>query len=250
MRPVLFHIGSLSVHSWGVMAAVATFAGIWLIRRELERTLHRGDAAVSLGVAAMAGGLVGARAYFLVEHAGSVGITDSLSGVGFTWYGGLLGGALAVIAVARRLRIPPPQLLGSFAPALALSYALARVGCQLAGDGTYGTPSHLPWAMSYPHGEDPTTVRVHPTPVYESLVSLAIFAVLWRLRARLAPVRLFGLYLVLSGLERFLVEFVRRNEHVFAGLTQPQLWGAGLALVGCVLLWGQHSYRGLSELPG
>src|SRR5213078_4842872 len=126
----------------------------------------------ALTTAAAIGGFAGARIYFLFEHLGRVGATDSLTGAGFTWYGGVIGGAAA--------------------PALALGYGLGRIACQFAGDGTYGVASHLPWSMSYPHGEVPTTERVHPTPVYETLVGLVIFAILWRLRARVPPLRLFG----------------------------------------------------------
>jgi phosphatidylglycerol:prolipoprotein diacylglycerol transferase len=95
--------------------------------------------------------------------------------------------------------------------------------------------SDLPWAMSYPDGELPTTVRVHPTPVYEMLASLLIFAGLWGLRDRLAPARLFALYLLLAGVERFLVEFLRRNDDVLFALTQPQLFAAAFVVLGVVL---------------
>jgi phosphatidylglycerol:prolipoprotein diacylglycerol transferase len=235
MRPVLFHVGPLEVRSWGVVVAGAFVAAWWVLKLELECLSHRGDAALSIALAAAVGGIVGARVYWFFEHVGDVSLVDSFSGAGFTWYGGVLGGAAAVLVVARIKRVPVPSLLGAAAPALALGYGLGRIACQLAGDGTYGIASNLPWAMSYPHGEVPTTERVHPTPVYETLASLFIFALLWRLRRRLAPVRLFALYLVLAGGERFLVEFVRRNEHVVLGLTQPQLFAAGMLVLGVVL---------------
>ena len=100
----------------------------------------------------------------------------------------------------------------------ALGYAIGRIGCQLAGDGDYGDVTTLPWGMAYPEGTVPTTQIVHPTPVYETLASLVIFWVLWRMRGRLtAPWALFGLYLVLAGVERFAVEFVRATPVVVAG---------------------------------
>ncbi|MCA1677451.1 MAG: prolipoprotein diacylglyceryl transferase [Actinobacteria bacterium] len=159
-----------------------------------------------------------------------------MSGEGFTWYGGVLGGTAAVLLVARRRGLTPAVTAASLVPALALGYAIGRIGCQLAGDGTYGIPSDLPWAMSYPDGIVPTTQRVHPTPVYETLAGVLIFAVLWQLRTRLCAWRLVGVYLVLSGAERFAVEFVRRNDEVLAGLTQPQLWALAGALAGLALL--------------
>ena len=246
MRPVLFHLGPVEVRAYGVFIALA-FVGAWLaLRAELERRAARGDAAGPLILAAALGGFVGARAYWLVEQGSAATAGDLLSGAGFTWYGGVIGGALGVMLVARRQGVPLAVLLASAAPALALGYALGRIACQFAGDGTYGIASNLPWAMSYPHGEVPTTERVHPTPVYETLVGLIVFALLWRLRTRVSPLRLFGIYLVLSGTERFLVEFVRRNEHVFAGLTQPQLFAVAFALLGAVLVAVDVKQSGLA----
>lgn len=236
MRPTLLHLGPLAVQSWGVMASLATAAAWLVLRSELRRQTGRGDAALSLALAGLIGGLIGARLYYLAEHLGQASVWTSLSGTGFTWYGGFLGGAAAVLIVARRRGVPTPELLGAMAPALALAYGIARIGCQLAGDGTYGTASSLPWAMSYPHGVDPTTQHVHPTPIYEALASLFIFAMLWRLRVKLDPLRLFALYLLLSGGERLLVEFVRRNAHVLLGLTQPQIFGLLFIALGGLLL--------------
>jgi len=236
MRPVLFDFGPFEVHSWGVLAAVA-FGCAWLVlRRELERLSGQAEAALPLVLAAAVGGIVGARLYWFFEHLGDASLTDSFSGAGFTWYGGLLGGAAAVLLVARRRRVPVDVLLGAAAPALALGYGVGRIACQLAGDGTYGVASDLPWAMSYPHGEVPTTEQVHPTPVYETLASLLVFTVLWRLRRRMAPVRLFAVYLVLAGVERVLIELIRLNDEVLLGLTQPQLFALAMVAAGTVVL--------------
>ncbi len=90
--------------------------------------------------------------------------------------------------------------------------------------------------MAYPEGTVPTTERVHPTPVYETLAGLVLFAILWRLRDRLKPHRLFGLYLVLANAQRFLVELIRINDEVVLGLTQPQIFAMALALAGTALL--------------
>lgn len=126
------------------------------------------------------------------------------------------------------------MLLDLVAPALALGYAIGRIGCQLSGDGDYGKPSHLPWAMGYPHGTVPTApgVRVQPTPVYETLAMSAVALVLWRMRDRYRPGLLFALYLVAAGVERFVIEFLRRNPHVFAGLTAAQIESLVVIVVG------------------
>lgn len=243
MRPIIVHLGPLEVNSWGLMAALAFLAGWYVVGRELERQGGRKGDATGLVLGAAIGGFVGARLYFMAEQLGTSDLVSSLSGQGFTWYGGVLGGAAAVLLVARRKQIPMPLVLGSFAPALALGYAIGRLGCQLAGDGTYGTASDLPWAMSYPDGVMPTTERVHPTPIYSSLAGFAIFAVLWGLRKRVTPVRLFGIYLLLAGMERLLVEFIRRNDEVVLGLTQPQLFAIAAALGGLFLIADRRRIR-------
>ena len=107
------------------------------------------------------------------------------------------------------------------APALAIGYAVGRLGCQLAGDGDYGIPSDLPWAMSYPDGTVPTTDRVHPTPIYEFLVMSAVTWWLWSRRDKARHGALIGWWAVLAGIERFLVEFIRRNDDI-VGPVQPR----------------------------
>jgi len=243
--PVLFHFGPLAVHSYGIFMALAFASAWWVLAWELDRRVGTGDSARALILSAAVGGFVGARLYFLAEHLGEVSAFGSVSGAGFTWYGGVLGGAAAVLLAARARGLGVRDLLGACALALALGYGMGRIACQFAGDGTYGTPSNLPWAMSYPHGAVPTQQRVHPTPVYETLTSLLIFALLWRLRTRMAPLRLFGLYLLLAGAERFLVEFLRRNQQVLLGLTQPQLFALGLGIGGLALL-----LRASARVPG
>src|SRR5205807_7786916 len=154
------------------------------------------------------------------------------------WYGGALGGAIAVIAWMRWRRALELRMIDMSAIALSLGYAIGRIGCQVSGDGDYGIRSHLPWAMGYPHGTVPTPpgVRVQPTPIYETLAMGLVAWVLWRLRDRLRPGGVFALYLVLSGLERLLVEFIRRNKEVLAGLTAPQLESVGLVVVGAAAI--------------
>ena len=236
MRPVLFELGPLEVRAYGTFIALAFVAAWFVLRHALDRRAGRADVAARLAIAAAVGGFVGARAYWLLEHAEQASLGDAVSTAGFTWYGGVLGGTLAVLLTTRRLGVGLADLLAASAPALALGYAVGRVACQFAGDGTYGQPSDLPWAMAYPDGEVPTTEQVHPTPVYETLTGLVFFAILWRLRDRLAPHRLFGLYLLLSGTARFLVELIRRNDPVVFGLTQPQLFAAAFAIAGAALL--------------
>ena len=192
-------------------------------------------------VAALVGGLIGARAYWALDNWELVSKDVAgrlLSGAGLTWYGGLFGGIIAVFVWSKWRRLPTITLLDLAAPCLALGYAIGRIGCQTSGDGDYGTASSLPWAMGYPDGTVPTAdgVTVHPTPIYETLVMGFVGLGLWHLRDRVRPGALFAMWLIAAGVERFLVEFLRRNTDAVVGLTQPQLWSLILALVGAVWL--------------
>jgi phosphatidylglycerol:prolipoprotein diacylglycerol transferase len=134
-------------------------------------------------------------------------------------------------------------LLDLCAPALAIGYAVGRVGCQVSGDGDYGKAWDGPWAMAYPDGTVPTTQTVHPTPIYETVAMGLVAWALWRARNAFRPGVLFACYLVLAGSERFLVEFLRRNDTVAAGLTTPQLESLAMLVAG--LIWvGLAARRG------
>jgi phosphatidylglycerol:prolipoprotein diacylglycerol transferase len=138
--------------------------------------------------------------------------------------------------MARRYRLPLAQLAGVAAAPLSVAYGIGRIGCFLAGDGSYGRPSDLPWATAFPDGMVPTVVPVHPVALYEAAVALAVGGLLWSLRTRWSPLPVVGLYAVLSGTVRFLVEEIRINPEALVGSTQPQLWSALLIVVGAVLL--------------
>src|SRR5262249_48594254 len=141
---------------------------------------------------------------------------------GYSWSGGFICGALALVFLSRWLGIPVLMLTDLASPSAALVYAVARIGCLLAGDGDYGNPTSLPWGMSFPHGVIPTYVSVHPTPLYESISGLLIFGYLWRRLARSnRSGSTLARYLVLSGIARFLAEFTRANPRSILGLTRP-----------------------------
>lgn len=241
MKPVLLDLGGVEITSYGLSKALAALAAGWLLTRELRRFGRDPGLAWPLTFAGFLGGFAGAKLYYLAESLPDLSLHD-LGGSGFTWYGGLIGGALAVLWVARRERVPLAQMAGMAAIPLAVAYGIGRVGCLLAGDGTYGTPSDLPWAMSFPDGEVPTTQQVHPTPLYEAIAAFATAWLLWRIRSRVSPVLLFAVFAVLQGLTRFLIEFVRINDEVLAGLTAPHLWSLALLVLGLVL--GARELRG------
>jgi len=237
MFPSLGSIGPFTFYSFGLMAAIAVvLAGIFLAIDLRQRGLDPANA-LEIVVGAAIGGFLGARIYYLVEHWGEPG-EGLFTGSGLVWYGGVAGGVIGVILIATWKRIPLGVMANAAAAPLALAYVIGRIGCQLAGDGDYGSATSLPWGMSYPDGTVPTTEIVHPTPVYESIAMLVVFWVLWRFRGRLtAGWSLFGLYLVLAGVERLLVEFVRATPVTFAGMTTAQVISVVFILIGLPLVW-------------
>ncbi|MEJ7893075.1 MAG: prolipoprotein diacylglyceryl transferase [Solirubrobacteraceae bacterium] len=237
MRPVILDFFGLQIQSYGVSKALAAIAAGWLLQRELIRGRLSGEHAFPLTLAGVVGGFAGAKVYYLVEVGSDVSLHD-LGGTGFTWYGGVLGGTAAVLWIARRRGLPLWRLAAMATIPLAVAYAMGRLGCLLAGDGTYGGPSDLPWAMSFPNGTVPTTDRVHPAPLYEAILAFATAALLWRFRDRLAPRRLFGLFAIAMGSSRAVVEIVRLNDPVVVGLTMPQLFSFVLVALGLILMVG------------
>jgi len=230
-------IGPLTLQSFGLMFALAFLAAGALIARRLKEIGKPVDWAYEMGFAALVGGVVGSRLYFVVENWDSVSddlLGNLLSGSGLVWYGGAIGGAVAVLLWAWYRGFLELALLDLAAPALALGYAIGRCGCQLSGDGDYGKAWDGPWAMAYPDGTVPIDTPVHPTPVYEALAMGLGAWLLWRLRDRVRAGVLFALYLLYAGAERFLVEFLRRNEELALGLTAAQWESLAAMLAGGV----------------
>jgi len=230
-------IGPVTLQTFGLMFALAFIAAGALIWRRLGEIGKPVDLAYEMGFSALIGGVVGSRVYYLLQNWSDVSddlLGNLFSGSGLVWYGGAIGGALAVFVWARYRGFLGLALLDLAAPALALGYAIGRVGCQLSGDGDYGRAWDGPWAMSYPDGTVPTDENVHPTPVYEALAMGFGAWLLWHLRDRFRAGILFALYLVYAGAERFLVEFVRRNADTALGLTTAQLESLAMVLAGAV----------------
>lgn len=234
MQPEI-DIGPVTLQTFGLSFALAFIAAGAVIARRLTEQGKTPDWAYEMVFAALIGGVVGARVDFLIQNWSDVSddlLGNLFSGSGLVWFGGAIGGAIAVVAWGAWRGIRGWAIADLAAVPLALGYAIGRIGCQLSGDGDYGQPWDGPWAMAYPEGTVATDVPVHPTPIYETLTMGLIAYALWRLRDRVTTGMLFALYLVLGGLERFLVEFIRRNDDVALGLTQAQLISLAMILVG------------------
>ena len=237
MQPEI-DIGPVTLQTFGIMFALGFVAAGLLVGKRLHELGKPVDWAYELIFAALVGGIIGARVDFILENYDAVKddlLGNVFSGSGLVWYGGAIGGAIGVLLWATWRRMRTLTLLDLVAPGLAIGYAVGRIGCQLSGDGDYGVAWDGPWAMAYPEGTVATDVPVHPTPIYETLAMGLVTYVLWRLRFSFRPGLLFALYLVLAGVERFLVEFVRRNDDVALGLTQAQL--LSIVMIGVGAAW-------------
>ena len=185
MQPEI-DLGPFTLQTFGLMFSLAFIAAGALVAQALRASSGKPvDWAYEIAFAALARRL---RRRARLLHGRRTGTTvqddffgSLFSGEGLVWYGGAIGGALAVFAWAWWRGFLGLALLDLCAPALALGYAIGRIGCQLSGDGDYGKASDLPWAMSYPDGTVPTDDEVHPTPVYETLAMGLVAWVLWQL---------------------------------------------------------------------
>lgn len=276
MIPFL-HIGPLELPTFGLMVAIGLMTAAYVLDAEFRRRKLRADAFLIIGIAGLAG-IAGARLYHVLESPAELFANPwplLFSRYGFAWFGGFLGGFGALLILGKRAGIPLLVFLDACSPAGAVGYAIGRIGCLLSGDGDYGIPTSLPWGMSFPHGIVPTTgiwdplghsgvcnkyglpenCAVHPTPIYEFIVCLAIAAFLWHLgtkalRGSSAGGEIFAHYLVWTGLARFLVEFLRINPRSFFGLSNAQAASLFSMLAGAVLLWWLRGKRGAGQGKG
>lgn len=252
--PLKFQLGRFELTGYGIMMLVAFLVGGWAMRLELRRRRLNEEYAIDVMIFAMIGGIVGAKLWY-VALTGDV--RALLSRGGLVWYGGFIGGAAAVLLNGWIRRVPLRFTTELAAPALAIGYALGRVGCFLVNDD-YGIPTALPWAMKFPRGLPPSTLEnmllmrapvpadavpgqvlaVHPTQLYETATMFIVFWLLWRLRDhRHGTGWLLALYLLFAGMERFLVEFVRaKDDRLIGALSLAQATSLVAIALGLYLL--------------
>jgi phosphatidylglycerol:prolipoprotein diacylglycerol transferase len=248
MIPYL-HIGSFNLPTFGLMLWLAAVAGAIVAERAFKRARIDADAVGMVAVALIVG-IIGSKIWHVLdtpEEFRAIGWAVLWDNSGFAWYGGLTFGIAALVLQGWRAKIGAVRTLDLLAPAAVIGYGIGRIGCFLSGDGCYGIeiqPVHIfgmtfhPWGMAFPHGLFPVYVPVYPTPLYELGAGLLIGAWLWwRLGKPHATGAILGQYLALSGVARFLVEFIRRNPKVLWGLSNAQLASAGAVVVGIALAW-------------
>lgn len=266
MFPILFRfpeglplVGGMEITSFGVMMFAAFITAGVILRAELERNGYEGEKAWDFVFMAVIGGIVGAKLYYVLlnyERLQAQGLSFVFSRGGMVWYGGFFLATVLVLWEVRRSPVPVRKAMDYAAPALALAYAVGRVGCFLVGDD-WGRPTGSWVGIAFPNGFPPTrvdvieeqfgitvdpdlverfgeVVPVHPTQLYEVGMSTLIFFLLWGLRKRsFQDGWLFALWLALAGLERFIVEFFRAKDDRFFGvLTLAQIISLALVAVG------------------
>jgi phosphatidylglycerol---prolipoprotein diacylglyceryl transferase len=249
---------------------LAFAASYFALEAEFKRHKLEIDPYTVVAVVALAG-IIGAKIWHVIDTPDDRLTADTLKSAGalltwfrggFAWFGGFVAGIAALLVIARRNRINMLTMLDLSSTAAAVGYAVGRIGCLISGDGDYGRPTNLPWGMAFPDGLVPTTktcvqwgwpanCAVHPTPIYEFIACVLIGWYIWRRGARamerpIAPGVITGEFLVLFGISRFLVEFIRINPRIFWGMSNAQVAalltiGAGVVML-VVARWGSGKW--------
>lgn len=255
------------------MIFLSFLAGSWIMAKQMRRYGMDGEIAWDVLAWIAIGGILGAKLYYLGLHWQDLvahPVRELTSRGGLVWYGGLIGGIVAFYIQIKARKLPIATCYDSAAPALALAYAVGRMGCFLVGDD-YGIYTDSWVGIAFPEGAPPTTagqlrelgdtgvpanlpdgavIPVHPTQLYEVGLGLVMFAILWRLGSKtLKPGQLFAVFMFLYSIERFLIEFVRaKGDRVVFGLSTSQV--ASIILFGlAVYLWKRQSDKPPEVIP-
>ncbi|HSJ25299.1 MAG TPA: prolipoprotein diacylglyceryl transferase [Longimicrobiales bacterium] len=269
MYPEILRIGDFVITSFGVMMFLSFITAAFFTGRQLQRYGLPKDYAWDMLAWCALGGIAGAKIYYLALHWQALvanPLAEILSRGGLVWYGGLIGGIVAYWLQVRARKLPMATMYDATAPALAIAYAVGRLGCFLVGDD-YGRYTDGPFGIAFPEGAPPSTagilrsmgetvpahiadatvVPVHPTQLYEIGLALIMFGILWRLGTNrgFRTGQLFAVYMVLYGLERFVIEFVRAKSDRIAilgvGLSTSQLMSVLLVAFGAWLFFRRRA---------
>jgi phosphatidylglycerol---prolipoprotein diacylglyceryl transferase len=247
VHPILFHLGSFPVHSYGVMIAVAFVFGLWTATRRARRENISAEAIADVTLWIMVGVIVGARTVYVATYWNDEFAGRPLTEIfaiwhgGLVFYGGLIGAIIAGAAYLRWKKLPLWKIADALAPSIALGSVFGRIGCLLNGC-CYGRACDLPWAISFPPDNPlgaPTT-PVHPTEVYDSLLNFGLYLFLaWLFRRKKFDGQVFATYLIGYAIIRSFVEYFRGDynaAHHHFGLTPGQLVSVPIFITGLVLV--------------
>jgi phosphatidylglycerol:prolipoprotein diacylglycerol transferase len=262
--PEIAHWGILHIRSYGVMLAIAFLVGTWLGLKEARRYGMDEDRFLTVILFTLVGSIFGARILYVMEHIvdyrGQWSSALALWQGGLTLYGGIIAGTIVGLWMAKRQGLSPWRVADALAPSLAIGTAFGRVGCFLNGC-CYGRPTHLPWGVVYPPDTFPGlefgATPIHPSQLYFSLASLALFAVVWAVRKRaVVPGTLFLGMISAYALIRIPLDFTRAYEpgtvvaHLGSlDITESQLVSVTLALVALLVMMRLHRAAAESAAP-
>lgn len=267
-HPFDLHLGAFDLTGFGLAVLMAFVVAQVVSERGLERRGYDSSYIGDLILAAVVGGLAGAKIYYVIL---TQDIHNLWSRGGFVFWGGLVGGILAVSLVIRARRLPFWKIADVAGMAIAAAYAVGRTGCWAVGDD-YGRPWNSMFAVSFPEGAPPSTaanmqtmfgvpvpagalpntvLSVYPTQLVEVTLGFVMFVVLWRMRDhKHADGWLFGAYMVLAGAERFLIEFLRaKDDRLVAGLTVAQVIAVLFVLGGVAWMRARSAKSGATPVP-
>ncbi|MEI6197790.1 MAG: prolipoprotein diacylglyceryl transferase [Verrucomicrobiota bacterium] len=246
MHPILFHLGSFPVHSYGVMTALAFVFGLWTATLRAKRVNVSGEMIADVTLWLMIGTILGARTVYVVTYWKDQFAGQPLTEIfaiwhgGLVYYGGLIGATTAGIIYLRWKRAPLWKIADVIAPSIALGSVFGRVGCLLNGC-CFGRACDAPWAISFPADNPlhPPTTPVHPTEIYDALLNFALYLFLaWLFRRRKFDGQIFATYLICYAITRSFVEHFRgdyNDAHHHLGLTPAQLVSVPIFLTGLAL---------------
>ncbi|MFH0974479.1 MAG: prolipoprotein diacylglyceryl transferase [Spirochaetota bacterium] len=237
MFPVLFQYKFITIGGYGIMLGLGFYLSFLLLEREYKLRNINPELAYRILLVAIPGGIVGSKIFHILDHLNDFA-ADPLgmlfSGAGLSAFGGYILSFLLAFFVIRKSKESVLNIFDASSPSMALGYCFGRFGCHIAGDGCFGKETAGIFATPYPNGLVPSSITVYPTPLFEVFFSFIAVGILLNLRKKnLATGKLFSAFLILSGLPRFLVEFIRINPQVFFdALSQAQVIGIIFVICG------------------
>ncbi|MCL2154489.1 MAG: prolipoprotein diacylglyceryl transferase [Leptospirales bacterium] len=227
MYPTFFTYKFITIGSFGLLLGAAFFIAFLLLEREFALKNIDPELAYKILITVIPSAIVGAKIFHIIENFSEFLADPSgilFSGAGLSVYGGFILSFIAGTILIKMNNEKPLRILDIASPAMALGYAIGRLGCHASGDGCYGIHTTSFLGVAYPNGIVPVSINVFPTPLFESFAALVFFIILMRLRKHdLKTGMIFFIYLIMNGCARFAIEFIRVNPVAAFGLTQAQI---------------------------
>jgi phosphatidylglycerol:prolipoprotein diacylglycerol transferase len=251
VQKIAFHIGSLSIHWYGLLLAVGFIVGLWTASRRAMRDRIPPEKVFDSGIWLIIGAIVGARMLYVISYWDRL-VQEPLfpkapwtevfmvQRGGLVFYGGLIGATVAGLIYVWKNKLPLWKFADALAPSIALGYVPGRLGCLMNGC-CYGRETSMPWAIHFPLDHETRGVGVHPTQIYDALLNLALyFALAWLHRRKKFDGQIFASYLICYSITRSVVEAFRGDypvRYLGGAVTPAQLVSMLILAAGAILYW-------------